>query len=136
MAYSDLVVFQISEILQADGVGTFATDIFVSKEPESPDNCITIYKTGGLPDNCLTVGNRTQEVHNFQVRVRNNNYLTGHTIMESVRTSIEKGIKTLVDSGGTNYFKIELSSLPFDLQRDTKNRAIIVANFSCMRSYS
>jgi len=136
MAYSDLLVFQIAEILEADGVGTFATDIFISKEPDSPDNCITIYKTGGLPDNCLTVGNRSLEIHNFQVRVRNNNYLTAHTVMESVRSSIEKGIKTLVDSGGTNYFKIELNSLPIDLQRDKANRAIITANFTCMRSYS
>ena len=135
MAYTDLAIFQIAQILQNDGVGTFGTDIFISKEPESPDNTITIYKTGGLPDNTLKVGNYTQEIHNFQVRVRNNNYQVGHTTMNSVRASIEKGIKTLTDSGGTDYLKIQMVSLPIDLIRDTTNRCIITANFTCMRYF-
>jgi len=135
MAYTDLAVFQIAQILQNDGVGTFGTDIFISKEPESPDNTITIYKTGGLPDNTLKFGNYTQEIHNFQVRVRNNNYQSAHTTMNSVRLSIEKGIKTLTDSGGTDYLKIQMVSLPIDLSRDTTNRCIITANFTCMRYF-
>ena len=135
MAYTDLAVLQIAQILQNDGVGTFGTDIFISKEPESPDNTITIYKTGGLPDNTLKVGNYTQEIHNFQVRVRNNNYQSAHTTMNSVRASIEKGLKTLTDSGGTDYLKIQMVSLPIDLIRDTTNRCIITANFTCMRYF-
>jgi hypothetical protein len=152
MAYSDLAVFQVAEILQADGVGTFGTDIFISKEPETPDNAITIYKTGGLPDNTLKVGEYSQEIHNFQVRVRNNNYQNAHTVMNSVRASInnyqnahtvmnsvrasiEKGIKTLTDSGGTDYLKIQMVSLPIDLSRDTTNRCIITSNFTMMRYF-
>ena len=135
MAYTDLVPFQIAEILEADGVGTFGTDIFISKEPESPDNAITIYKTGGLPDNTLKVGEYSQEIHNFQVRVRNNNYQNAHTVMNNVRASIEKGIKTLTDSGGTDYLKIQIVSLLIELSRDTTNRSIITANFTMMRYF-
>lgn len=134
MSYSVPVAYQIAQILENEGVGTFATDLFVSKEPDEPDNCVTVYSTGGLPDFTLTRGNRSAEVLNFQVRVRNNDYLTAHTKMEAVRTAIEKRkFIQLVDSAGTMDFAIWLTGLPNDLQRDTKNRSIVTADFSCMR---
>ena len=136
MAYTDLPIYLIAQVLEDDGVGTFATDIFISKEPDSPDNAITIYSNGGIPDECLTHGERSGEILSFQVRVRNNDYLTAQAVMESVRASIEKGNKTLVDSGGTNRLKIWMTSLPIDLKRDSTNRAIVTANFNVMRSYS
>lgn len=136
MAYEDLVVYQIAQILQNEGVGTFATDIFVSQEPGNPDNCITLYNTGGLPDGCLSRTERSGEIHTFQVRVRNNDYLTAHAKMEAVRAELEKQQKTLADSGGTNTFRIWQTTLPLDLPRDTTNRAIVVATFACLRAYA
>ena len=136
MAYSSIVAHQIAQILDAAGIGTFATDIFVAKEPETPDNAITVYNVGGIPDNCLDRDERSGEVHNFQVRVRNRDYLAAHAAMESIRDELEKQTKTLIDSGGTNTFQIWQETLPIDLQRDTTNRAIVVANFACMRSYA
>jgi hypothetical protein len=136
MAYSDNVGYQIVQILEDDGVGTFATDLFLSKEPENPDDCITVYNTGGFPDDCIANGERQRAIHNFQVRVRNADYLTAQTEMESVRTSLEKTIKTLVDSGGTTTFHIWMTTLPIDLPRDTHNRVLLTANFACMRTYN
>lgn len=136
MAYSDIVVYQVAQILENEGVGTFATDIFVSKEPDSPDNALTLYDTGGVPDGCLVKGERSGEVHTFQVRVRDNDYLTGRAKLEDVREQLEKARHSLADSGGTNRFSFWLTSLPVDLQRDTTNRSVCVANFACMRSYS
>ena len=133
MSYSDNAGYQIAQILENDGVGTFATDIFLSKEPESPDNCVTVYNTGGFPDDCLDTANRSRALYTFQVRVRNNDYLTAHSKMEAVRASLEKKLPTLTDSSGTMYFHCWMTSLPTDLQRDTKNRVILTANFACMR---
>lgn len=135
MAYSDVVVYQLAQILEDDGVGTFATDIFVSKEPESPDNCVTVYNVGGQADQCLDPDERSGERHDFQVRVRNRDYLTAHAKMEAVRDSLEKQVKTLSDSGGTNRFRLWMTTLPRDLQRDKTNRVIVTANFSCIRAY-
>jgi len=131
MSYSDNVATQIATILENDGVGVFATDIFISKEPESPNDCITIYKTGGTPDDCLDVDERSSEVSNLQVRVRASKLTDAHDNMEEVRDSLEKRLVKL----GDDYLRIWMTSLPVDLQRDTHNRAIVTANFSCMRWY-
>ena len=131
MSFSDNVAYQVAQILEDDAVGTFATDIFVSKEPENPDNCVTVYLTGGFPDDTLDTAARSSEITNIQVRVRNNDYLTAHSTMEAVRDSIEKAkFKSLTDSAGTTYFAIWMTNLPNDLQKDTKNRSIVVADFS------
>lgn len=136
MAYSDSIPYQIAQILEDDGVGVFASTLFVSKEPDSPDNVVTVYGSGGIPDDCLDLNQRDSEIHNFQVRVRDNSYPSMQSKMEEVRDSIEKALKTLADSGGTNHFRIWMTSLPTDLPRDSHNRSILTANFSCMRSYN
>jgi hypothetical protein len=134
MDYDDPLVYQVALILQAAGAGTFKTDIFVGKEPDSPDDCITLYDTGGIPDDCLDRTSRGAEQPNFQVRVRSNNYLIGHAIMNIVRTTLEKKKNTVTDSGGTVSIDTWLTTLPNNIQRDTKNRAILTANFSAIRS--
>ena len=133
--YSTNPLVVVAQILEDDAVGTFATDIFISKEPDSPDNCLTLYWTGGFPDDCLDVDSRNREVINFQVRVRNNDYLTAHAKMEEVRDSLEKAkFKQVSDSTGDLDVSCWLTNLPNDLQRDTTNRSIVTANFSMMRS--
>lgn len=128
------VAYDIGKILENEGIGTFGTDIFASKEPDQPDNCITVYNTGGFPDECLDTGISQNELCNFQVRVRNNDYLTAYTVMTSIRNEIEKAkYKTITDSNGVTFYSIWATSLPIDLQRDTTNRCIVVQNYSCLR---
>lgn len=125
----------IATILNGDGVGTLGTDIFASKEPNSPDNCITIYNTGGLPDDCLDVDSK-DELCTFQIRVRNNDYVAGYLVMDAVRDSIEKSkYNVITDSAGSTIYSIWSTNLPTDLQRDTTNRCIIVQNFACLRYF-
>lgn len=131
MSYSDDISYQIAQILENNGIGTYATDIFISKEPENPDNCVTVYSTGGLPDGCLDRDARENERLLFQIRVRNNKYLSAHSKMEDIRTVLEKELLNY-DSGT---FSVIIESLPIPLQRDTKNRVIIVVNCSCLRKF-
>jgi hypothetical protein len=129
------LVTDIATILNGDGVGTLGTDIFASKEPDSPDNCITIYNTGGLPDECLSVTS-DDEMCTFQVRVRNNSYVNGYVVMDAIRDSIEKSKYNIItDSAGSTYYSIWSTSLPLDLQRDTTNRSIVTQNYACIRYF-
>lgn len=129
-------VYDIAMILQTGGVGTFATDIFVSKEPNSPDACITLYSTGGLPSPCLDT-NVDDEICYFQVRVRNNDYLTAYSVLDTIQAEIQKAkYKTVSDSNGTTYYSIWSTSTPIDLARDTTNRCVIVQNYACLRYQS
>lgn len=130
------VAYDIAMILDTEGVGTFATDIFVSKEPNDPDNCITIYSTGGIPNQCLDLA-ENDEICYFQVRVRNNNYLTCYSVLTSIQAEIQKAkYKTVTDSNGTTYYSIWSTTTPIDLQRDTTNRCIVVQNYACLRYQS
>ena len=129
------LVTDIATILEGDGVGTLGTDIFASKEPDSPDNCITIYNTGGLPDDCIDLTSK-DELCTFQIRVRNNNYISAYTVMDAVRDSIEKSkYNVITDSNGSTYYSIWSTNLPLDLQRDTTNRSIVTQNYSCLRYF-
>jgi len=119
--------------LQAAGVGTLGTDIFAAKEPDSPDNCITIYNTGGTPDPCLDVG-ENDEMNTFQVRVRNNDYLAAYVVMDAIRAVIQKSkFSVVTDSAGSTYLSIWSTTLPNDLQRDETNRVIVTQNYACLR---
>jgi hypothetical protein len=129
------LVTDIATILNGDGLGTLGTDIFASKEPDQPDNCITIYNTGGLPDDCLDLTSK-DEICTFQVRVRNNSYLSAYAVMDLIRASIEKSkYNVIADSGGSTYYSIWSTSLPIDLQRDTTNRSIVTQNYACLRYF-
>jgi len=124
----------IAEILETNSIGVLGVDIFVSKEPNSPDDCITLYTFGGLPDQCFTSVS-TEQV-NFQVRVRNKNYIDGYTMLDSVRALLEKQTYTLINSPDTTDYRIYAIGLPIDLQRDTTNRPIVVMDFGCIRTVS
>jgi hypothetical protein len=60
------IIEDIGDYLQANGFGTVATDIWLNRLPDSPDDLITIYQIGG---NTQTL--RIEDVYPaFQFRVR------------------------------------------------------------------
>jgi len=129
------IVKDVTTILQAAAVATLGTDLFAGKEPNSPDNCITIYNTGGTPDQCLDLDS-DDELNTFQVRVRNNDYLAAYAVMDSIRDVIEKDKFAIVAGvGGSTYLSIWSTGLPNDLQRDETNRVIVVQNYACLRYF-
>jgi hypothetical protein len=63
---------------------TFGTNLFISREPPSPDNCVTLYDTpGAIPD--LGLQGETYYRDSFQVRVRNNSYIAGMSQIYSIK---------------------------------------------------
>jgi len=143
MSYDTPIPFLIAKILEADGLGTFGTSIFVGKEPDRSstqsigDNTITIYDTGGLADTTVNTSNNTNyrsgEIGNYQVRVRNNSYTAGHSVMSSIRSSLEKRGRDVTVDGSNHTVTSWLNNLPNNIARDSHNRAIFTANFSSIR---
>lgn len=123
----------LCQFMETDGIGTFATDLFAAKEPDSPDNCVTVYRTGGEADDSLDI-NSTMERPTFQVRVRNKNYEAGWLVMDQVVALFGKAkFLQINDSNGLTNYTFWRTELPIDLRRDTQNRFICVANYRCMR---
>jgi len=64
---------------------TFATDLFIGKEPANPDDTVTIFDTpGGAVGRTLDVGADMEEPA-IQIRVRNNGYMEGYAVAKNIQ---------------------------------------------------
>jgi len=121
------VADDVMQILDAETSLIPGTDLFVGTEPDSPNNVVVIYDTGGGQTDF--VGYRQPTV---QVRSRNTNYVDGwNKINEIVEVLNKLGSRTV---NGTYHSTWWLQSDISFLQRDDKDRAIFVANLRGHRS--
>jgi hypothetical protein len=107
------------------------TDLFISKEPDSPDNCVTVYdRTGGLIDLDLDKvhGMRRSSV---QVRIRNKSYQNGFAQAEDIVELLHGAEPQNIN--GTYYNLIQCANEPQFLAYDDNDRVIIIANFNITR---
>ena len=81
----------IAAILVADtSLGlTIASNLFVGKEPTSPENAVTILDTPGEPPQ-LTLAGKGEDYYypSFQIRVRNIDYRTGYNLAHDIMVSL------------------------------------------------
>ena len=124
----------IAELLESEGSIlnlTFASNLFVAKEPVSPDNCVTIYDTTNTG---LKLG--LNDITNYyycaiQVRIRNNNYVDGWDLGNQIVTSLHGRANITIN--GSIYTIISCQNGPALLEWDDNNRAIIIMNFNLQR---
>ena len=125
----------ICSLLEADSsLGlTFATNLFIGKEPASPDDCVIVFDIlGDAPLLTLTGkdgGNYYRP--SVQVRVRNNDYLTGWDLIHSIQGCLHGVYKYTED--GTKYLLIKGVDEPVLLDWDENDRARFIATFSVHR---
>lgn len=112
---------------------TFATDLFVGKEPETPDNCVTLFDTPGEPPD-LTLAGKDEDDYNYpymQVRVRDNSYTDGWDTINSIKTYLH-GLHG-VTQGGSKYDLIQCVQEPALLDWDKNDRVRFVTTFRIHR---
>ncbi len=68
---------------------TIATNLFVGKEPTTPDNVVTIYDSYGFPPQ-LTYDAKNEPYYYpaIQIRVRNRDYRTGYNLAHDIMVSL------------------------------------------------
>lgn len=110
---------------------TFATDLFIGREPLSPDDCVTIFDTPGFPPD-LTL-NKT-EIYNrpsIQIRVRDRSYTTGWNLINNLKVFLH-GLAH--ETWNSSYYSlIECSIEPAHLEWDKHDRAVFVTTFDIQR---
>jgi len=123
----------IKEMLIADtplGL-TFATNLFIGREPVKPNNCVTIFDTPGFAP-LLTLDGGGYYYPSIQIRVRNTDYQTGWSLVHKIMVSLHgRGNETSSDE--TLYTGIYCSSGPALLDWDENNRARFIVNFNIQR---
>jgi len=127
-----LVDSSSSDSSDVGGLGlVFATNLFIGREPSSPNNCVTIYDTTSFPPD--TTFDPTEKYYrsSVQVRIRDLSYSDamnlGIDIMESLCGRAQE------TWNGTLYTVITAKGEPFLLAWDDNNRAIVIINFDMQR---
>jgi len=109
---------------------TFATDLFIGKEPAKPWNCVTLFDTPGFPPQ-LTLDNQKYEYPSIQVRIRNGNYLVGWGIAQNIMDFLHG--RAGETWNGTLYSVIYCSSGPALMDWDDNGNARFIINFNLQR---
>lgn len=101
-------------LINASG-GTLPTNngswpIYCNSEPDSPDNCITIYDTEGRQHGRSMIDGERQEHYGVQVRVRAADPPTGFTKAQDLALLLDKTIiNANVSISSTNYIVYTVS---------------------------
>ena len=123
----------IKDMLVAEGsLGlTYATNLFIGKEPTKPKNCVTIFDTAErAPQLTLTKG-EDYFYPSVQIRVRNTDYTIGWALIQDIRTSLHGRAQETWN--GTLYSVIYCASGPALLDWDENHRVRFIINFNLQR---
>lgn len=77
---------------------------FVSGEPPSPDNCITVYDTAGTGDGRSMIDGEPFGHYGFQVRVRSKDYKTGWQKADAILTAMSAVLRRKVTVNSDVFF--------------------------------
>lgn len=117
--------FDIATFLESETVETLC---YVNEEPAEPNNCVTIYDTGGSDP--LVVGDVYQPT--IQVRVRNLDSQAAYAKQYQIRDILQDAINQAINS--TDYIGMWLQGDIISLGRDENSRYILTSNYRLMRS--
>ena len=125
----------IKDMLEAYGDSSgldveFADNLFIGAEPDTPDNCVTIFDTGGYPP-ALGLVNQGYEYPSIQIRVRNRKYVDGWNIIEGIKNALHGQAQETWND--TLYSVIYCSSGPALLEWDDNGNVIFIINFNLQR---
>lgn len=108
---------------------TEGVDLFISKEPTTPNATVTIFDTGGFEPASSTERN---DFPTIQVRVRSTTYVLAYEKMELIKSVLHKF--TSQNIGGTVYQGIWASSDIISLGYDGNDRPTLTLNFRIHRT--
>ena len=122
-----MLLSDIGDYLETEGVGVVHVDIFKGMMPDQPDNCTSLFEYAGKPPDLHWDG----EYPGLQVRVRNKSYEAGRIKIDSIYKTLH-GLneQTL---GTTRYLLIKSNGSPESIGRDKNDRVEFVCNFSVIK---
>jgi len=108
----------------------FGTNLFIGMEPETPDECVTIYDTGGFDPSAAM----SYDYPTIQVRVRGNpgEYTEAYDLIASIKDFLHG--KTNITTGGTRYIAVWGMGDIITLGYDESRRPLLTMNFRIHRT--
>jgi hypothetical protein len=123
----------IKDMLEAESsLGlTFGTNLFIGREPPTPNNTVTIYDTGGDRPDLHMDRNERYDRPSIQIRVRNISYEAGWSLINDIKDSLHG--RAHETWNGTYYSVIYCYIESTFLDWDNNNRVRFVASFNIQR---
>lgn len=106
-------------------------NLFVGKEPSTPNNCVTILDTPSSPPDLNL--DKEERLYNssVQIRIRDKSYTEGMDLARNIMESLHgRGQETW---NGTLYTVIHAMGEPAPMMWDENNRIVILINFNMKR---
>lgn len=110
---------------------TFGTDLFVNREPATPNNCITIFDTSAGTAQATMQRGEDYFYPSVQIRVRNENSTVAWNVIKEIQTLLHNKGNLVINE--TVYTVIYCSSGPALLEWDDNNRVKFIINFNIQR---
>lgn len=120
-----LVVDNVADYLANNSIGTVGTNIFVGEQPPTPANCVTVLETGGL----LPPIDIPSKKPTFQILIRNTNYSTGRTLLDTIRTLLHNKYGVTLAAGGNFFHSINAISEGGHIGKDDAGNDEFSINF-------
>lgn len=123
----------IKDILEAESsLGlVFGENLFIGREPSSPNNTITIFDTPGKPPQQTYKKGENYYYPSIQIRARNDDYISGITLLSSIRDVLHNMNNETINS--TLYCSIVAKGEPALLDWDQNARPRFILNFDIQR---
>ena len=127
---------EIGAYLEAQGLGTLATDLFLGEMPSEPDTCVVVHEyEGGPPVHFMGIaaGTAIWEQPRVQVMTRSKSYATARSKAKDAFNKLDGHSGTL---SGTEYGYIRALGSPGLLGKDGNDRVLVVCNFEVVKKLS
>ncbi len=122
-----MMLEQIGNYIQAQGVATLEVDMFLGYMPDQPDSCVALFEYAGAPPDLHWGG----EYPGLQVRVRNTSYSAARAKIENIGKLLHGAHETVLS--GTRFLLIKATGSPEVLRRDGSNRVEFFINFETIK---
>jgi len=115
------------------GTASGTWPVYVSQEPDLPDNVITTFDTAGIHDGRHMPGGEVQEHNGVQIRVRSANHAAGYTKAQTIAATLDTSVKlTAVTANSVDYQVISISRrgsvIALSKNVPTSNRDVLTLN--------
>lgn len=110
--------------------------VFVSSEPDEPDESITVYDTANVLEGRVQPTGETQEQHGIQIRVRAATYATGWAKANAIANQLDTQVlREIIVLGAATYHvhSVDRTSGPFHIGKEspTSKREVFTINATC-----
>lgn len=118
------VSLDIKDLIEAGLSGyVFKTNLFIGKQLDEPNNCITVLDAPGEPPESTFTFKK-----GIQILVRNSSYLSGYGAAQEVMNLLNSFANTVIDIRRYILIKAEGDIIPLGYDK-SKNRAMFSINF-------